>query len=48
MEIIVTILIVLLAGFIIFKSVRNSSDGKCSNCSGCSKECSRDGGIEIK
>lgn len=48
MEIFVTILIVLLAGFILFKSVRSSSDGKCGNCSGCTKECSHDRGIEIK
>jgi hypothetical protein len=52
MEIIVTILIVLLAGFILFKSIKSSSNGKCSNCSGCSRscsgECSSVKGIEIK
>lgn len=35
-EIIITIIIVGLAGIIIFKSLKNSSKGKCSSgCSGC-------------
>lgn len=35
-EIIITIIIVSLAGIIIFKSLRNSSKGKCNcGCSGC-------------
>ena len=35
-EIIITIIIVRLDGIIIFKSVKNSSKGKCnSGCSGC-------------
>ncbi|MFW2488891.1 FeoB-associated Cys-rich membrane protein [Clostridium chromiireducens] len=38
-EIIVTALIVCFAGFIIFKSLRNSSKGKCNcGCNGCKAE----------
>ena len=46
MEILVTVGIVALAIFIIYKNIKTSSKGKC-NCSGCSKDCpSRK--IEIK
>lgn len=44
-EILITIIICLLAGFIIFKSIKNSSKGKCS-CGSC-KNCSQDCNIEI-
>ncbi len=38
-EIIITVIIVVLAGVVIFKSVRNSSKGKCNcGCSGCKAE----------
>ena len=36
MEIFITILIVLVAIFIIYKNIQSSSKGQC-NCSGCSK-----------
>jgi hypothetical protein len=39
MEILITGAIVIVAGFIIYKNVKNSSKGKC-NCSDCSKSCS--------
>ncbi|SFU56818.1 Virus attachment protein p12 family protein [Clostridium sp. DSM 8431] len=38
MEIIITIAIVLLAVFIIFKNIKKSSKGEC-NCGHCSKSC---------
>ncbi|MBD7911367.1 MULTISPECIES: FeoB-associated Cys-rich membrane protein [Clostridium] len=38
MEILITGAIVLIAGFIIYKNVKNSSKGKC-NCGDCSKNC---------
>ena len=41
MEIIITSIIVLLACFIIYKNIRSSSKGKCSNCSSCNKKCSQ-------
>lgn len=50
LEIIVTIIIALVAGTIIFKSVKNSSKGKCNcGCDGCKakKNCSNNN-IEIK
>lgn len=38
-EIIITIIIVFIAGFIIFRSLKNSSKGKCDcGCSGCKAE----------
>lgn len=51
LEILITIIIVSLAGFIIFKSVKNSSKGKCSSgCSGCKAKniCSEKNDIQIK
>ena len=50
-EIIITISIVFIAGFIIFKSFKNSSKGKCNcGCSGCKAEkaCSEKNKINIK
>ena len=50
-EIIITIIIVFIAGFIIFKSFKNSSKGKCScGCSGCKAEkaCSEKNDINIQ
>lgn len=50
-EIIITIIIVFIAGFIIFKSLKNSSKGKCnSGCSGCKAEkaCSEKNHINIQ
>ncbi|WP_072985687.1 FeoB-associated Cys-rich membrane protein [Clostridium cavendishii] len=38
MEIFITILIVLLAIFIILKNIKNSSKGQC-NCGSCSSHC---------
>jgi len=38
-EIIITMIIVFFAGFVIVKSLKNSSKGKCSSgCSGCKAE----------
>lgn len=50
-EIIITAAIISLAGFIIFKSFKNSSKGKCNcGCNGCKSEkiCSSKNNIEIK
>lgn len=50
-EIIITTIIVFLAGFIIFKSLKNSSKGKCNcGCNGCKAEkaCSGKDKINIK
>ena len=50
-EIIIATIIVFFAGFIIVKSLKNSSKGKCSfGCSGCKAEkaCSRKNNITIK
>lgn len=50
-EIAITGVIVALAGFIIFKSLKNSSKGKCNcGCSGCKAEkiCSDKNNIKIK
>lgn len=43
-EILITIIICLFAGFIIFKSIKNSSKGKCNcdNCNHCSQNCTDD------
>ena len=50
-EIIITLIIVFFAGFVIIKSLKNSSKGKCnSGCSGCKAEkaCSEKSNINIK
>jgi len=50
-EIIITIVIVFFAGFIIVKSLKNSSKGKCnSGCNGCKSEkaCSKKDHINIQ
>lgn len=39
MEILITGVILLAAGFIIYKNIKSSSKGKC-NCGDCSKSCS--------
>lgn len=41
LEILITVAICLFAGFVIFKSIRNSSKGKCScdSCTHCPKDC---------
>lgn len=38
MEILITLGIIALAGFIIYKNIKTSSKGKC-NCGSCSKNC---------
>ncbi|MDR3597476.1 FeoB-associated Cys-rich membrane protein [Clostridium sp.] len=51
MEMIVATIIVALAGYIIFRSLKNSSKGKCNcGCSGCKAEkiCSDKNNIKIK
>nr|WP_084764574.1 FeoB-associated Cys-rich membrane protein [Clostridium massiliamazoniense] len=40
MEYIITGLIILSVGFIIFKNLKKSAKGQC-NCSGCSSNCSK-------
>lgn len=50
-EILITIVIIFLAGFIIIKSLKNSAKGKCnSGCHGCKAEkaCSEKNNITIK
>jgi hypothetical protein len=50
-EIIITLVIVFFAGFIIVKSLKNSSKGECNcGCSGCKAEkaCSEKNKINIK
>ena len=44
LEILITIAICLFAGFVIFKSIKNSSKGKCScgGCNHCSQNCTDD------
>ncbi|PRR81313.1 FeoB-associated Cys-rich membrane protein [Clostridium vincentii] len=38
MEIVITITILLVAIYIIYKNIKKSSDGEC-NCGSCSKDC---------
>ncbi|WP_294387278.1 FeoB-associated Cys-rich membrane protein [uncultured Clostridium sp.] len=38
MEILITALLVIAAGYILFKNIKKSSKGGC-NCSGCSSKC---------
>ncbi|MBQ5695387.1 MAG: FeoB-associated Cys-rich membrane protein [Clostridium sp.] len=40
MEILITILLVLIAAYIILKNIKKSSKG-CSDCSNCSSHCSK-------
>jgi len=44
LEILITVAICLFSGFAIFKSIKNSSKGKCScgSCNHCSKGCTDD------